>query len=229
MKKILLFLIFIVPLNGLAQNEDSLTVKEEININAPAEKVWNIVNNFNDLGAWHPSVKSTKVSLSSSFFQVSSKNKVGSVRLLTLVDGSTIKEKLLAYDSENKTFKYSILEGVLPVSNYVSTLSVKTDSNNNSIVVWQSNFKPKGNFSDTHAIKTIHSVYRIGLDNLKKISESSNKVKTEPSSEIAFGSFKFRPYLANSKRFNEISEPSNIVKTEPSSEIAFGSFKFKPF
>ena len=224
-----LILISISPLNVLAQKDNMLSVKEEIHINVSAEKVWDIVNKFNDLGAWHPAVKSTKVTLPSSFFGFFSESKVGSVRVLTLVDGGTIKEELLAFSSKDKTFKYSILEGVLPVSNYVSTLSVKPDGNNNSIVVWKSNFNPKPDSDDIEAVKTITSVYRIGLDNLKRIAESNKKANISPSSEIAFGSFKFKPYSSNLKKFNESSEPLKKANISPSSEIAFGSFKFKPF
>ena len=49
---------------------------------------------------------------------------VGAVRLLTLKDGGTIKEKLLAFEPKARKFRYAILEGVLPVSDYTSTLTV---------------------------------------------------------------------------------------------------------
>lgn len=94
------------------------------------------VSNFNDLGAWHPAVKTTEL--------ISGKNnKVGAERLLTLQDGGTIKEKLLGYNAKGKTFKYAIVEGVLPVSHYVSTVTVKPEGKDKSVVVWNGNFKRK--------------------------------------------------------------------------------------
>ena len=63
--------------NVFAEEAKALSAHEEVTINAPASKVWSTVSNFNDLGAWHPAVKSTEI--------VSGvNNKVGAVRLLTL-------------------------------------------------------------------------------------------------------------------------------------------------
>ena len=150
--------------NVFADEAKALSAHEEVTINAPAAKVWSTVSNFNDLGAWHPAVNSTEIVLGVN-------NKVGAVRLLTLQDGGTIKEKLLAYKAKGKTFKYSILEGVLPVSDYVSSVTVKADGKEKSVVVWEGSFKHKDGSDDETAVKTMTSVYRGGLDNLKKISE----------------------------------------------------------
>ena len=157
--------------NAFADNAKTLTVKEEVAINAPAEKVWEKVSNFNDLGAWHPAVKKTEILKGEN-------NKVGAERLLTLQDDGTIKEKLLGYDAKTKTFKYSIIEGVLPVSNYVSSVTVKATGKNTSSVIWKGDFKrkdvsatPAEGQDDANAIKVITSVYKGGLENLKKITE----------------------------------------------------------
>ena len=150
--------------NVFAEEAKMLSAHEEVTINAPAGKVWSKVSNFNDLGAWHPAVKSTEMVSGAN-------NKVGAVRLLTLQDNGTIKEKLLAYSAKGKTFKYSILEGVLPVSDYVSSVTVKADGKDKSLVVWEGHFKHKEGSDDATAVKTMTSVYRGGLDNLKKISE----------------------------------------------------------
>ncbi len=157
--------------NAFAEDAKSLTAHEEVTINAPVAKVWSTVSNFNDLGAWHPAVKKTEIVSGTN-------NKVGAERLLTLQDDGTIKEKLLAYSAKKHSFKYSIIEGVLPVSSYVSTLSVKEQGKDKTLVVWTGTFKrkdtaatPAAGQDDESAVKTMTSVYRGGLDNLKKISE----------------------------------------------------------
>jgi mxaD protein len=158
-------------INAFADEAKSLSAHEEVTINASAAKVWSTVSNFNDLGAWHPAVKKTEI-------VTGTNNKVGAERLLTLQDNGTIKEKLLGYSAKNKSFKYSIIEGVLPVSNYVSTVSVKSQGKDKTLVVWQGTFKRKDTKAspaalqgDEDAVKAITGVYRGGLDNLKKISE----------------------------------------------------------
>lgn len=105
-------------------------------------------------------------------------NKAGAVRLLTLQDGGTIKEQLISFNGAGRSYKYKILEGVLPVSSYSSTVVVKSSGKNKSLVTWSGNFKrkntgdtPADNENDKTATDTISAVYQGGLDNLKKISE----------------------------------------------------------
>ena len=150
----------------------TLHVTKSVTINADAGKVWDTVKNFDGLNTWHPAVAKDEIVSGTN-------NKVGAVRLLTLKDGGTIKEKLLAYNSQAHTFKYSILEGVLPVSSYTSTFIVKSAGKGKATVTWSGNFKrknvgdkPADNENDKTATDTISGVYQAGLDNLKKMAEA---------------------------------------------------------
>ena len=148
-----------------------LKVSKEITIDAPADQVWQKIRNFDGLATWHPALASDQI-------VAGKNNEVGAERLLTLKDGGTIKEKLLAFDDKGHSYKYSILEGVLPVSDYTSTISVKSAGKDKSTVTWSGNFKrkntgdnPGANENDETATTTIGSVYQGGLDNLKKMVE----------------------------------------------------------
>lgn len=156
--------------SGGTNSASNLNVVEKVAINAPVSTVWAKVNNFGDLGAWHPAVAKTEI-------VGGNNNQKGAVRLLTLGDGGQIKETLTAYNDASKTYSYMINEGVLPVSSYASTIQVVPTSAG-SEVIWTGNFKrkdvsatPQEGQDDTTATKTIHAVYRGGLDNLKKITE----------------------------------------------------------
>lgn len=160
-----------LSINSFAAEAKTLKVQEQVVIDAPASKVWDKASNFGDLGAWHPAVKKTEITSGTN-------NQKGAVRVLTLQDDGTIKEKLLAYNPKSMSYKYEIIEGVLPVSHYVSTVTVKAQGENKSLVVWKGTFKrkdtsakPAAGQDDETAVKTITGVYRDGLDNLKKISE----------------------------------------------------------
>lgn len=164
-------LILGISANAFAAGAKTLKVKESVEINAPAAKVWETVQNFNDLGAWHPAVAKTEITAGTN-------NKVGAERQLTLQDGGTINEKLLAFNAKKMTFKYSIIDSVLPVSHYVSSVTVKANGANKTTVVWNGDFKrkdlsstPAKDQDDETAVKAITGVYRGGLDNLKKMSE----------------------------------------------------------
>jgi mxaD protein len=149
-----------------------LTASKTIAIDASAAKVWHTAKDFNGLNTWHPAVATDEI--------VEGKNNtVGAVRLLTLKGGGTIKEKLLRFDSAGRSFKYAIIEGVLPVSDYTSTFVVKSAGKDKSSVTWTGHFKrknvgdnPAENENDKTAVDTMGGVYQGGLDNLKKIVEA---------------------------------------------------------
>lgn len=157
-------LLFVSCLSTEVLAAKHLKAQESIEIDAKASDVWSKMSNYGDLGAWHPAVKSTEI--------VEGKNnEKDAIRVLTLQDGGTIREKLEFYSAARKRYSYTILEGVLPVSDYHSTISVKAISADKSKVTWRGKFKSAG-ASDEDALKTISGVYRGGLDNLKKISEA---------------------------------------------------------
>jgi len=171
MTAIVYFALMSVSGLAFAAGAPMLKVSKSVTIEAPVAKVWDKVKDFSGLGTWHPAIESDKI--------VEGKdNQVGAVRLLTLKGGGTIKEKLLAHDSARHMFKYSILEGVLPVSNYTSTLRVAKSAKTKTVVTWSGSFqrkdtgpKPADNANDKTATETMSGVYTAGLDNLKKISE----------------------------------------------------------
>jgi mxaD protein len=149
-----------------------LTQSKSITINAPVAKVWDASKDFGALNTWHPAVESDKI-------VEGTDNQVGAVRVLTLKGGGTIKEKLLSIDAANHTFKYAILEGVLPVTSYTSTFMVKAAGEGKSTVTWSGEFKrkdvgdhPADNANDKTAVDTMGGVYQGGLDNLKKNLEA---------------------------------------------------------
>jgi mxaD protein len=147
-----------------AANHQPMYVIKTVNINANADKVWDKVSKFSDLGAWHPAVAKTEI-------VAGTDGKSGAKRLLTLQDGGQIKETLQAYDNKQKSMRYIITEGVLPVKQYVSTLRVMPNGDSASVIVWESSFDAKNVGEENKAFDTINAVYESGLNNLKKISE----------------------------------------------------------
>jgi mxaD protein len=149
-----------------------LIVSKTVLIEAPASKVWRAAKDFDGLNNWHPAVATDQI--------VEGKNNTaGAVRVLTLKGGGTIKEKLLAFDPAARTFKYAIVEGVLPVSRYSSTFAVKSLGKHQASVTWSGRFKrknvgdnPGDAENDKTAVDTVSGVYQSGLDNLKKLIEA---------------------------------------------------------
>lgn len=147
-------------------------VAETVEINAPADKVWSVIGNFQDM-SWHPAVIKTEGEGGS---------EAGAKRTLTLESG-VIKEELLDIDAEKKMLRYKITEvdvKVLPVNNYSAWLSV-AEEGGKSVVTWKGAFyrgymnnNPPPELNDEAAIKAVKGVFRSGLDNLKKVVEAGD-------------------------------------------------------
>ena len=159
-------LVALLPVAAIAHGPTRQKVTETVEINAPPERVWEIIGDFQNMG-WHPAVAKTAGN---------GKNAVDATRVVTLQSGGTIAEKLIKYDADNKRYKYEITDvdvKVLPVKNYSSMLSVKGEGDR-SIVEWKGAFyrgfmnnNPPPELSDEAAIKAVKGVYRGGLDALK--------------------------------------------------------------
>jgi len=172
MKKLAIALLgLLLPLAALAENRSLLVVSEIIDINAPPAKVWNFVKRFDGLKDWHPAFSGSEL--------VSGRDgQLGAVRALTLKDGPTFTEELVAVNEQSMAFTYVIVESPLPLDRYMSTMSVKPDGNGGSIVTWVGQFSrknprlnPPDGESDAGAAGLITGAYQGGLQNLKKLME----------------------------------------------------------
>ena len=159
------------PTLASAHGPSRQKVTETVEINAPADKVWALIGNFQDM-SWHPAV--AKV-------EGSGGNDANATRTLTLTSGGTIAEKLISNDPAKKIYKYEITHvdpKVLPVNNYSSSLSVKGEGDK-STVEWKGAFyrgfmnnDPPPELNDEASVKAVKGVYRGGLDALKKKLET---------------------------------------------------------
>lgn len=143
-----------------------------IEINAPADKVWKIISNFQDM-SWHPAIEKT---------EGTGGNDAGAKRTLTLKGSAgKIQEALTKFDAAGRTIAYEITEvdvKVLPVTNYSSSLKVEGEGGK-SVVTWKGAFyrgymnnDPPPELSDEAAVKAVTGVYDSGLAALKKAAEA---------------------------------------------------------
>lgn len=104
-------------------------------IDAPADRVWSIIRDFNGLPTWHPAIAESRIE------QSHPADKVGCVRNFSLHDGGRIREQLLALSDFDFTCVYSILESPMGVENYVATLRViPITDGNRSFLEWSAEF-----------------------------------------------------------------------------------------
>ncbi|MFO1352687.1 MAG: SRPBCC family protein [Gammaproteobacteria bacterium] len=152
---------------ALALAAEQYEVTEKVDVNAPAAKVWDVVKDFGNLNGWHPAVAKTEI--------LSGDPKtVGAVRMLSVGETGKVKETLTAYSDQDMSFGYVINEtNALPVKDYAATLKVTANGDKAATVQWTGKFtaNPPEGKPDTMARDTMSTVYRAGLDNLKKMLE----------------------------------------------------------
>jgi hypothetical protein len=127
-------------------------------IDAPLEKVWEVVRDFNALARWHPLVAKSCIE------DGLPADAIGCVRNFQLTgSGETIREQLLALSDVEHFCTYSILESPLPVRNYVATLRLRRiTTTGQTFGEWQSKFDtPHG--EEESACATIKSIYEDGF------------------------------------------------------------------
>jgi mxaD protein len=149
--------IALIATSGLAGSV--LSVKEKVELPVPPDKAWAMIKDFDGWQNWHPAIASTEI--------LSGKgNTRGTVRVLTTKDGAKITERLDRYQPKGFSYTYRITDSPLPLTDYVSTIQVKS-SKSGSVVMWSSHFKAKEGTEDAEALKTVRGMYTAGLDNLK--------------------------------------------------------------
>lgn len=170
MRKLLIAVLAVTATSlALAHGPSRLKVTRSITVDAAPAKVWATIRDFNALPAWHPAVSASSVTAG---------NEVGSRRTLTLKGGGQVIEELEEFDEARMLMKYRMKEGVLPVTNYASTLLVKAGEGGKSVVEWRGGFyrgypnnDPPPELNDEAAERAINGVYESGLANLKALVE----------------------------------------------------------
>jgi len=117
-----------------------IRVRRSAVIDAPIERVWEVLRDFNSHSLWHPAVGESRIENGEAADQV------GCVRSFFLKDGNHIREQLLALSDRDYVSTYCILDATLPMKDYVATVQLKrvTDGER-TFWHWESTFGvPRG-------------------------------------------------------------------------------------
>ena len=109
----------------------SMHVFRSMIIDAQADRVWSAVRAFDGVSAWNPSVTAARL-------ETGAPTEVGTLRHLDIADGTVFRETLLAHSDRDRFYTYDIVEGPLPVSNYVSTHRfIPITATNQTLGIWE--------------------------------------------------------------------------------------------
>ena len=96
-----------------------IKVEKSTVIDAPVDRVWSVLRDFNGHDRWHPAVKESRIE------DRRPADAIGAVRRFRLGDGSTLRERLLTLSDAERTFSYCLLDTPIPLLNYVAQVSLQ--------------------------------------------------------------------------------------------------------
>ena len=131
-------------------------------IDAPIEKVWARIRDFNGLPSWHPRMVESEIEGGLKATDI------GAVRKFKVASGATIREKLIAFSDADHLTTYSIIEHPAPITNHTATLKLeRVTDGDRTFAVWTSSFDAPADKGDEIAKGMAANVFQGGFDALK--------------------------------------------------------------
>jgi len=123
-------------------------IDRHIVLSVPATAVWSLVGDPARICDWHPAIVSSPMD--------------GDRRTCTFPDGASIVERISTRDDAAMKYTYTIVEGAVPMRDYVSTIAVIPVDAGSCKLQWSGTFEPLGPEADVSAF--VAGVYQAGLD-----------------------------------------------------------------
>lgn len=132
-------------------------------LDAPADRVWQRVRDFNGLPSWTPFVAESRIE------QNLPPDQIGCIRHFKLKDGGIIREQLLALSDYDLSCTYAILESPMGVENYIATLKLTPVTDGNlTFAEWTAEFEAPPGQEQTLAENIGQGVFQAAFDHLKR-------------------------------------------------------------
>ncbi|MFC3230168.1 SRPBCC family protein [Marinibaculum pumilum] len=119
-----------------------------------ADALWKLLGDFSCLDRIAPPVAACACEA----------NEAGALRTLTLRDGGKIVERLDLQDDAARRQRYSMLEGPLPLQNYVGELQVTPDGEAACTVAWTASYAPDAG-AEAELEQIIRALFEGTIDN----------------------------------------------------------------
>lgn len=132
-------------------------------INAETSVVWERIRDFNAMPKWHPRIRDSRIE------EALPSDKIGCIRNFHLQNGDMIREQLVGMSDYDLFCSYAMLEGPMPLWDYMATLRLTpvTDGSR-TFAEWSAEFScdPANETDLTNGIAT--NVFKGGFDALKR-------------------------------------------------------------
>jgi NADPH2:quinone reductase len=157
-----------------------MTVIRSAVIEAPIDRVWAVLRDFNSHDRWHPAVARSRME------NDLDGDVVGAVRRLRLADGGELREQLLRHSDRECTYTYCILDSSLPLFDYVATVRLKpvTDGNQ-TFWDWRSQFRAPDDRAAEMENLVGRQVYEAGFTGMRMFLAGQAAHPRSPAPEAA--------------------------------------------
>ena len=132
-------------------------------LEAPVDRAWEVLRDFNGHDRWHPAVAQSQIE------RGRSADAVGCVRRFSLQDGDELREQLLTLSDLEMTFSYCLLETPIPLFNYVAHVRLMpvTDGDR-TFWQWESRFTTRRGEDGAMAELVGTQIYQAGFEAIRQ-------------------------------------------------------------
>ncbi|MEM7717597.1 MAG: SRPBCC family protein [Pseudomonadota bacterium] len=132
-------------------------------INAPADRVWDRIRDFNGLPKWHPRIRDSRIE------DALPADQVGCIRNFNLQNGNNIREQLLGLSDYDMFTTYAILDSPMPVEDYIATLRLTPVTDGaRCFAEWSAEFSVDPDIESEWIANIGGDVFQGGFDALKR-------------------------------------------------------------
>jgi len=143
--------------------ETMVKVVKSTILDAPADRVWEVLRDFNGHDRWHPAVTESTIE------RGLSPAKVGCVRRFRLADGSELREQLLTLSDMEQAFSYCLLDTPVPLFNYVAHVSlIPVTDGDRTFWQWESRFDTRPGEEQEMTTMVGENIYQAGFDAIRQ-------------------------------------------------------------
>lgn len=129
-------------------------------ITATPEEIWPLIADFNGLPKIHPAISASELE------EGATESKVGVVRKLTLPDGA-VRERLVKLDKASWELHYAILDGIMPVTDYVAVVKLLPKADGTTLAEWWADFKVAAGHDEQEVAQNVsEGVFATCLQNI---------------------------------------------------------------
>jgi hypothetical protein len=132
-------------------------------LDAPADRVWRDLRDFNGIANWHPSIVASRIE------NGQPGDKIGCVRNFQLKDGNRVREKLLALSDYDYGCTSTILDSPMDLRQHIATLRLfPVTEGNRCFIEWTAEFDCPPERAAELAETIGNGMFQTGFDALKK-------------------------------------------------------------